>query len=121
MQPATRSISESGLRTFDEIADRWHLTRAEREAILGLPRSTYTRLRAHPDRAALDRNTLERISHVFGIYKALHVLFSDDERADSWIDRPSTAFGGQPARQRLTTGLVSDLAAVRRHLDAARG
>jgi putative toxin-antitoxin system antitoxin component (TIGR02293 family) len=121
MQHATVRIGESGLRTFEHIADRWGLSRSEREAILGIPRSTYARLRANPERANLDRNTLERLSHVFGIYKALHVLFSDDERADTWIDRPSTAFGGRSARERLTSGLVADLAGVRHHLDVARG
>ncbi len=121
MQHTTPRLDESGLRTFEAIADRWHLSRAEREAMLGLPRSTYARLRAHPERAKLDRNTLERLSHVFGIYKALHVLFSDDERADTWIDRPSSAFGGRTARERLSSGLVADLAGVRRHLDVARG
>jgi uncharacterized protein (DUF2384 family) len=117
----TVTQSESGLRTFERIADRWRLSRPEREMVLGLPRSTYARLRANPERANLDRGTLERISLVLGIYKALHVLFSDDERADTWIDRPSAAFGGRPARERLTTGLVTDLAAVRHHLDVARG
>jgi uncharacterized protein (DUF2384 family) len=118
-QPAT--VSASGFRTFQKIADRWHLSGVERQTMLGLSRSTYGRLRANPDRADLDGNTVERISHVFGIYKALHVLFSDDERADTWIDRPSADFGGQPARVRLTSGLVSDLVRVRAYLDVARG
>jgi hypothetical protein len=26
---------------------------------------------------------------VLGLYKALHVLFSNSEQADSWIDRPA--------------------------------
>jgi uncharacterized protein (DUF2384 family) len=115
------TISASGLRTFENIADRWRLSVAERQRILGLPRSTYARFRARPDSASLDANALERLSHVFGIYKALHVLFNDPDRADTWIDRPSATFGGRPARERLTTGLVADLALVRRHLDVARG
>jgi uncharacterized protein (DUF2384 family) len=115
------TLSESGLRTFESIADRWSLSVAERQRVLGLARSTYSRLRSKPAAAALDANALERISHVLGIYKALHVLFPDDEQADTWLDRPSDAFGGRPARERLTSGLVSDLAYVRHHLDVARG
>ena len=115
------SLGESGIRTFEQIADRWRLTRGEREAVLGLPRSTYARLRGKPAGANLDRSTLERLSLIFGIYKALHVLFSDDERADTWIDRPSAAFGDQPARVRITSGLISDLVSVRHYLDVARG
>jgi len=115
------SLAESGLRSFEVIADRWRLSPRERERVLGLPRSTYARLRAKPERSQLDRNALERLSHVLGIYKALHVLFSDDERADRWIDRPSLDFGGRPARERLTSGLVADLAYLRHYLDVARG
>lgn len=114
------SISASGLRAFESIADRWKLSVAERSAILGLSPSTYRRVRSRSE-ASLDRNALERISHVLGIYKALHVLFSDDQRADTWIDRNSIDFGDRPARERLTTGLVTDLVHVRRYLDAARG
>ncbi len=120
-QQSSVALGESGIRAFERIADRWKLTRAEREAILGMPRSTYARLRAKPERANLDRSTLERLSLVFGIYKALHVLFSDDERADTWIDRPSAAFGDRPARERITSGLITDLAKVRHYLDVSRG
>jgi uncharacterized protein (DUF2384 family) len=120
-QPRTVSLGASGIRMFEQIADRWKLTRAERESVLGIPRSTYARLRGKPEAATLDRSTLERLSLIFGIYKALHVLFSDDERADTWIDRPSAAFGDRPARERITSGLISDLVAVRHYLDVARG
>lgn len=115
------SLSESGLRSFEAIADRWRLSPRERERILGLPRSTYARMRAKPERAQLDHNAIERLSHVLGIYKALHILFPDDERADTWIDRPSRDFGDAPARERLTSGLVADLAYLRHYLDVARG
>jgi len=118
---AAPSIAESGLRSFEIIADRWHLSPRERESVLGMPRSTYARARANPQRAHLDQNALERLSHVLGIYKALHILFSDADRADTWIDRPSSDFGGRPARERLTSGLVADLAFVRHYLDVARG
>jgi len=86
-----------------------------------MPRSTYNRVRARPDGATLDADKLERISHVLGIYKALHVLFHEDERADTWIDRPSFAFAGQPARALITSGRFTDLVRVRQHLDVARG
>jgi uncharacterized protein (DUF2384 family) len=115
------SPAESGLRSFEAIADCWHLSSRERESILGMPRSTYARARANPTRAHLDGNVMERLSHVFGIYKALHILFADTDRADTWIDRPSSDFSGRPARERLTSGLVADLAYLRRYLDVARG
>ena len=117
---ALPSRSASGLRAFEAIADRWNLSRHERQAALGMPLRTYNRVRARPETAMLDDDTLERISHVLGIYKALHVLFEDDERADTWINRPSLAFAGQPARALIASGLFTDLVRVRQHLDAAR-
>jgi len=118
---SVRSLSGPAIRTFERIADRWKLTLAERERILGLPRTTYFRVRKRPERAAFSGDTLERISHVFGIYKALHVLFPEDQRADTWIDRPSRRLGGLTARMRLTSGQFSDLVDLRRYLDASRG
>jgi hypothetical protein len=88
--------------------------------MLGMSRYAYDRSRAHPGRAMLNRDNLERLSLVIGIYRALHTLFQDDEQADTWIDRPSTDFGGEPARVRMTNGLLPDLVYVRQYLHAAQ-
>ena len=37
-----------------------------------------------------------------------------------WIKRPNRAFGGQTPLQRMRAGDITDLAAVRLYLDAAR-
>jgi hypothetical protein len=65
-------------------------------------------------------DTLRRIGYVAGIYKALELLYADPQLADGWIDRPNRAFGGQTPLQRMRAGDVTDLAAVRSYLDAAR-
>jgi hypothetical protein len=65
-------------------------------------------------------DTLRRIGYVAGIYKALELLYSDPHLADDWIKRPNRAFGGQTPLQRMCAGDVTDLAAVRAYLDAAR-
>ena len=71
----------------------------------------------------MPRDTLERISNVLGIYKALQILFPDSAAADAWVRKPNTApmFAGRSALQRMLAGNVSDLNAVRRYLDSARG
>ena len=115
------ALGGPAIRTFERIADRWKLSSGERERVLGLSHSKYHRAKAQPDRAALLPDTLERISHVFAIFKALQVLFPDALRADSWIDRPSRRLGGETARSRLTSGRFTDLVDLRRYLDAARG
>jgi hypothetical protein len=71
----------------------------------------------------LSRDTLERISYILGIYKALQILLPDAAAADAWIKKPNSAtpFGGRSALERMLSGNVSDLYAVRQYLDAMRG
>jgi hypothetical protein len=113
----------TGLRAFVRIADLWHLSIAEQLTLLGLSsRSTYFKWRKEPQ-VRLPRDTLERISYILGIYKALQLLLPDTRAADEWIRRPNEAavFGGRSALDRMLSGNVSDLYIVRQYLDAQRG
>jgi len=113
----------AGLRAFVRIADLWHLSIAEQLTLLGLSsRSTYFKWRKEPQ-VRLQRDTLERISYILGIYKALQLLLPDTRAADEWIRRPNEAavFGGRSALDRMLSGNVADLFIVRQYLDAQRG
>jgi hypothetical protein len=113
----------AALRAFGRIADLWHLSIAERLTLLGLSsRSTYFKWRKEPQ-VRLPRDTLERISYLLGIYKALQLLLPDTRAADEWIRRPNEAavFGGRSALDRMLSGNVADLYIVRQYLDAQRG
>jgi Protein of unknown function (DUF2384) len=63
---------------------------------------------------------VRRIGYVAGIYKALQILYGDTRQADCWVKRPNRQFGGQTPLARMAAGDVTDLAAVRAYLDAAR-
>ena len=113
----------AGLRAFSRIADLWHLSIAEQLTLLGLSsRSTYFKWRKE-SQVRLPRDTLERISYLLGIYKALQLLLPDTRAADEWIRRPNEAavFGGRSALDRMLSGNVADLYIVRQYLDAQRG
>ena len=71
----------------------------------------------------LARDTLERISYILGIFKAINILLPRAERADAWLRAPNDAplLGGGTALERMTRGNVSDLFLVRQYLDAQRG
>jgi hypothetical protein len=117
-------MSAAAIRAFTRMAGLWGLTVEEQLLLLGEPaRSTFFAWRKHPERASLPRDTLERISNLLGIYKALQILFPDTAAADAWIRKPNSApmFGGRPALERMLAGNVSDLNAVRRYLDSVRG
>lgn len=117
-------MAAAGLRAFDRIAAAWGLTVDEQLRLLGQPpRSTFYAWRKHPERAALSRDTLERLSNLLGIYKSLQILLPDAAAADAWVRKPNAAspFGGRSALDRMLAGNVGDLHLVRRYLDGVRG
>lgn len=121
--PDAGRAGAAGLRAFARIAELWGLTIAQQMTLLGLSsRSTYFKWRKESG-VRLPRDTLERISYVLGIYKALQLLLPDTRAADDWIRRPNSAplFGGRSALERMLSGNVSDLYIVRQYLDAQRG
>jgi hypothetical protein len=123
-KPGSRNLSSAGLRAFFNIAQAWGLNTEEQMVLLGSPgRSTFFKWKAAPENADLKRDTLERLSYLLGIYKALQILLPDANAADTWVKKPNTAllFGGQSALERMLGGNISDLLAVRQYLDAQRG
>ena len=117
-------LGAAGLRAFARIAQAWGLSVDEQLCLLGQPpRSTFFAWRKQPERAALPRDTLERLSNLLGIYKSLQILLPDVAAADAWVRQPNGAphFGGRSALDRMLAGNVSDLNLVRRYLDGVRG
>ncbi len=115
--------SAAALRAFSRIADLWGLTVDEQLVLLGRPaRSTFYRWKKE-EAPALSHDTLERLSYLLGIYKALQILFPDPARADAWMRAPNDAppFGGRSALERMLSGQVSDLFVTRQYLDAQLG
>lgn len=114
---------EAGFRAFVRIADAWDLGVDDQLVLLGGPaRSTYYKWK-RDGASTMSRDTLERLSYLLGIYKALGILFPDPERATAWLRRPNTAplFRGRSALDRMLSGDVSDLFVVRQYLDAQLG
>jgi hypothetical protein len=109
------------LRAFFRLVDLWGLSMEQARVLLGRPsRATLYNWKAGRARS-LPHDVLRRISYLLGIYKALQILYQNPALADAWLTRPNHAFGGQSALERMLAGDVADLAAVRAHLDAARG
>ena len=118
-----KGLSGPALRTFFRIADLWGLSVDEQMTLLGITaRSTFFKWKKDAN-TALPRDTLERISYILGVYKALQILLPDEKAADGWIRRPNAAplFGGRSALDRMLSGQVADLFVVRQYLDAQRG
>ena len=124
--PVDVSSPEAGaaaLRTFFNIASAWRLPAGAQMSLLGLrSRSTFNRWKEN-EAVSLSPDTIERLSYIFGIYKALQVLLPDPAAADAWLHKRNDAplFGGRSALERLAAGRVADLYQVRQYLDAQRG
>ncbi len=88
--------------------------------MLGQPSErTFYRWKAK-DVADLPHDVIRRIGYVSGIWKALQIVYSNPNQADEWVRKPNRFFGGQTPLERMSAGDVTDLAAVRDYLDAAR-
>ena len=119
VDPAT--LARAGLTTFFNIGEAWGLDAAQEMTLLGLTsRTTFFRWKKLAP-AALPPDTLERLSHVFAIYKSLQLLLPG-QAADEWIHQPNDAplFEGRRALDLMLAG-VAGLFLVRAYLDGERG
>jgi len=118
-----REQGRVALTAFFRITEGWNCSIEDQRILLGqVARTTYYKYKALPE-VALPHDTLERISYILGIYKALRILFPTEQQANAWVHRTNTAplFNGRTAMQKMLAGHVADLADVRRYLDAQRG
>lgn len=117
-------VASAALQLFFNISERWGLSAKQERVLLGDPaESTFYAWKASREAKKLGRDTLDRISYLTGIYKALHILLPSSRAANEWVSKKNEAplFGGDTALNRMLGGSVEDLAAVRRYLDAQRG
>jgi uncharacterized protein (DUF2384 family) len=117
--PAT-STGNLALDAFFKIAELWSLTIDQQITLLGSPaRSTFYKWKK--EGGLLSTDTEERISHLVSIFKALQIVVSDANAADTWIHRPNRYFSGRSALSVMLDGKLTDIYAVRTYLDAQRG
>lgn len=113
--------ARDALAGFFRIMEIWGADTAQTRAVLGgPPERTYYKWR-RGEVGTVPADVLRRIGYVSGIWKSLQILYSDHAQADAWVSRPNRHFGGQAPLERMSGGDVTDLAAVRQYLDAARG
>ena len=118
-----KKLSPAALKAFFKIAELWKLSVEDQMTLLGLTtRSTFFNWQKDPE-VSVPKDTLERISYILGIYKALQILLPNDRAADGWVRRANTnpLFGGKSALDRLLDAQVADIYTVRQYLDVQRG
>jgi hypothetical protein len=114
-------LSESALRGFFNMMERWQVRDEDARALLGgVSNGPFYEMKRHPARL-LDTDRLLRVSYLVGIFKALNILYSE-ALADAWVTRPNTnpLFAGATPIAYMVRGGLPALQAVRRLLDARR-
>lgn len=118
------NTTKNALNVFFRIMNSWGLNVEQSMNLLGIEnRSTYFKWKKTPESSRLDKDKLDRLSYIFGIYKALQILLPNPESADSWIKKENSAspFNGKSALDRMLSGHIIDLYVVRQYLDSQRG
>ena len=109
------------LKAFFSIGRRWDLDEDDEAAILG-----------QPDRAALrawkdgrvepepGEETIQRISHILAIFRAIGTLIPDRDIAAAWVKQPNAAatFDDRTALDLMADGDLENLKMVRQYLEA---
>lgn len=115
-----KRLTHAALRTFLNLVGTWRLTDAEARAIAGISaQRTWRQIKNGEWRGALSQDQLTRLSAIFGIYGALHLLYSD-KLADAWLRRANTGplFRGLTPLDVLIRDGIPAFVETRRHLDA---
>ena len=104
--------------------EKWAVVASKEQIILlGKPSKTTFYRWKKGESGDLSQDTLERVSYLLGIYKALRILFTSKDQANSWIHRENSAnlFAGKSALDFMLHGKMANLFETRKYLDAQRG
>lgn len=120
-QSEPNRVNTIALKLFFNITAAWELTTDQQMTLLGEPGKTTFYKWKKGEVKGLSKDTLERISYISGIYKALRLLFPSEEQANAWPKKPNKRFDGRPAIDEMLNGKIVNLMMVRRYLDGMRG
>lgn len=113
--------AQVALKVFFNIMNEWGVRNQDQITLLGKPGSTTFYNWKKGKVSSLSVDTMERISYIMGIYKALGILFPTRGQADAWIKKPNSHFNNESALDYMLKGSIVHLNDMRRYLDAQRG
>lgn len=120
-QTDPKKVNIVALKLFFNITGAWGLTAEQQMTLLGEPGKTTFYKWKKGEVKSLSKDTLERISYISGIYKALRLLFPTEGQANAWPKKPNKRFNNRTAIDEMLNGKMANLMIVRRYLDGMRG
>ena len=115
-------LSRAAIPAFFKLADAWQLRDEDARHLLGgVSNGAFYQLK-RGQKKTLDQDKLTRLSLLFGVFRALNVLYGP-KLADSWVRLPNSnpMFAGEAPLAYMIRGGVPALVRVRQLLDARRG
>ena len=115
-------LTPTALKAVRNLVAAWGLTGDDAATLVGVSPSTWDRINADGWHQTLSQDQLTRISALVGIFKALHLLFSD-EMADRWprLQNSGPLFQNLSPITAMQQGGIPLMLDVRQHVDALRG
>ncbi|MCG8548492.1 MAG: DUF2384 domain-containing protein [Alphaproteobacteria bacterium] len=115
-------VAEVAAKAYARVVAAWKLRNAEAAELIAVSPRTWSRMKAAKWSGALSKDQLARVSALVGLYKALHLYFSD-ELADRWVslDNSGPTFAGKTPAEKMIDGGLPAILETRDYLDALRG
>ena len=112
-----------GLKVVLNILNKWQCSEAEKQALLGIKRSTLHKYQDDPQSARVTHDLSERVSYLLNIHHALRLLFSNPENVYGFVrlENQNPPFNGLTPLHFMQSGRCAALYEVFRHVDGLRG
>tara|TARA_R110002012_G_scaffold151981_2_gene311918 strand:- start:234 stop:617 length:384 start_codon:yes stop_codon:yes gene_type:complete len=103
---------------FFNIVNAWNVKLEDQLILLGLHSTSVIDNMKAGKVTNLSDDTLNRISYIIRIYKALGILFSVKDQAHAWPRKPNAHFNNESALKYMLKGNVTHLSDVCRYLNS---
>ncbi|MGI9355833.1 MAG: antitoxin Xre-like helix-turn-helix domain-containing protein [Rhizobiaceae bacterium] len=115
-------VSDVAAKAYARLTKAWHLNNATAAELISVSPRTWARMKTGNWSGKLNRDQLMRVSALTGLYKALHLYFSDD-LADQWpnLRNAGPLFAGRDPIAAMIGGGLPAMLDVRNYVDALRG
>jgi len=112
----------AAFRLGNNILEKWGCSAIEKQAILGMSKSSYQRYKKDNDSANLSSDQLERISYIANIHQSLRMVFSNPDNVYGFMamKNKNPYFNGESPLSLIRSGNFGALYEVFKRIDAMR-
>ena len=115
-------VASVAVKAYARVVAAWKLRNKEAADLIAVAPRTWSRMKSPQWSGQMSQDQLMRVSAITGLYKALHLYFSDD-LADKWVSLDNTGplFAGKTPTEKMIEGGLPAIMETRDYVDALRG